>query len=498
MDTYVSLPEWPLGRVRAIAQERGVQVWPVGGAVRDALLGRTTHDWDFAVEHEAMELARAVGDALGGAFYPLDEERDTGRVVLDQGDDQQFELDFAGLRGPDLEADLLGRDFTINAMAVEEDGRLIDPVGGAADLQARLIRVVDEVALDDDPLRMLRAVRLAAQLSMQLEAKTAAWIIQRTSSLSLASSERVRDELVRLMAAPAVADHLHILDELGLMVQILPEVDPLKEQAQSPPHRFDVWWHTLLVVEAVEGVLKALSGSQPRLAYVDAPQRVWGDLREALAQLEPKVTSHMESRLKGGRTHRVLLFLAALCHDLGKPLTCTEDEQGRLHFYSHGPVGARIAAEWMERLRFSRAEIAEVRTMVRDHLRPAHLAQAQGRTTRRAVYRFFRATEGAGVGVVLLSLADHVSSWGPNLEAERWARRLEVAQTLLAHYFEHQNETISPDPLVDGHDLMAELGLEEGPRVGWLLRAIQEAQAAGEVSTREEALALGRRLADGE
>ncbi len=490
--TTVTLPDWPLEQVRALAEERGVRVWPVGGVVRDALLGRPLHDWDFAVERDAMGLARAVADALGGAYYPLDAARDTGRVVLQRQDGQRIDLDFAVLRGPDLEADLGGRDFTLNAMATGSDGRLVDLHGGLADLEARLVRAIGPSAFDDDPLRMLRAVRLTAELDLRLEARTAAWIIRRASGLPQASAERVRDELARILAAPAVANHLHMLDELGLLAQVIPEVTPLKEQNQSPPHRFDVWWHTLLVVEAVAAVLAALAGAHPSLAYVDAPARVWDDLAQALGRFAPAVANHLQVRLAGGRTRRALLLLAALCHDLGKPLTCTEDERGHLHFYNHEREGARMTAERMRQLRFSRPEVERVRTVVRAHLRPGHLARVQGPVTRRAVYRFFRATGDAGVEVMLLSLADHLATWGPNLEADRWARRLEVAEVLLSHYFERHEETVKPSALITGGDLMSELGLEEGPLVGRLLEAVREAQAAGEVRSREEALALAR------
>jgi len=491
MGIVVNLGKWPLEQVRALAAERAVQVWPVGGVVRDALLGRPLHDWDFAVERDGMGLARAAADAFGGAYYPLDAERDAGRVVL-RREGRRLELDFAALRGPDLEADLQGRDFTINGMAVGPDGQLIDPLGGLADLRARLVRAWAAAAFDADPLRMVRAVRLAAELDMRLEAGTAAWIARRASTLPRSSAERVRDEFVRILAVPAPTGHVHMLDELGLLAQIVPEIEPLKEQAQSPPHRFDVWWHTLMVVEAVGMVMQALDGGRPQPCYVDAPQQVWGKVVGTLGRFGPAVAGHL-----GGRGGTVPLRLAALFHDLGKPLTCTEDERGHLHFYDHARVGARLAEQRMQRLRFSRAETELVRSMVQNHLRPADLARAEGPLTRRAVYRFFRATGDAGVGVVLLCLADHIATWGPNLQPRCWTRRLEVAEALLVHYFERREETVSPAPLVTGRDLMEVLGVPQGPEVGRLLEAVREAQAAGEVCTCEEALALARRMAAG-
>jgi tRNA nucleotidyltransferase/poly(A) polymerase len=380
-------------------------------------------------------------------------------------------------------------------MAVDlEDGRLIDPTGGLGDLRAALVRAVGPGSLDDDPLRMLRAVRVAAELGMRLEAKTSAWIIQRASTLSQPAPERVRDELVRILAAPELASHLHMLDELDLLEVVAPEVGPLKEQAQSPPHRFDTWWHTLLVVEAAAATVEVLAGGQPRLDYVDAASSVWEDVARRLGRFAQPVAGHLAVRLAGGRSQAVLFLWSAFCHDWGKPLTCTEGEEGHLHFYGHERVGAEMAAERMEKLRFSRAEKGRVQKVVQGHLRPAHLSRVEGTVSRRAVYRYYRALESTGVEVALLSIADHLSTWGPNLEADRWRRRLEVVGQLLDHYFERQEEVIAPSLLVTGRDLMEVLGIDEGPEVGRLLEGVREAQAAGEIVTREEALVLAERM----
>jgi len=494
MTIRVSLPEWPLKRVYALAAARGVRVWLVGGAVRDALLGQPVHDWDFAVNRNALGLARAVADALGGAYFPLDAERGTGRVILAAEDGTHLELDFAVLRGASLEADLLARDFTINAMVLDETSVLIDPLGGQADLEAGRIRATNEHIFQDDPVRLLRAVRMEAELGFEIEPQTAVWMRRDAPLLALPSAERVRDEFARGTAVPGASTYLHRLDEFGLLPHVAPELELLKPVTQSPPHRFDVWSHTLLVVDTLERVVAAVTGQEvgPR-ALADAPPAVWGDLARVLGQFAGDMTAHLAVEVSGGRDRALLLKLAALLHDIGKPETWSQGEDGRIHFYNHEPVGARIAAARLRALRFSRDEVERVCVMVRGHLRPAHLARAE-RITRRAVYRYFRATGDAGVEVVLLSLADHLATWGPNLQERRWARRLEMAEVLLTHYFEHHEETVAPPPLVTGHDLMAELGLGEGPEIGRLLEALREAQAAGEVRTREEALALARRL----
>ncbi|MCX7855279.1 MAG: HD domain-containing protein [Anaerolineae bacterium] len=496
----VSLPSWPWDIVRQIATGRGVQVWPVGGCVRDLLLGRPVHDWDFAVDRDALGLARAVADGLRGAYYPLDEERDTGRVVV-RREGRRVELDFARLRGPDLESDLRDRDFTINAIAIGPDGELIDPTGGLTDLQARLVRAVGPYAFDQDPLRMLRAVRIVAERGLRLEVRTAQWIIERAGQLPHAAPERIRDEFVRLLNARSVAYHLQLLDELGLMTSILPDVEALREQRQTPPHRYNVWWHTLMTVDAAEHILRRIGvvGGEAETLYADAPDWAWGEIQETLAPFTSALIRHLRRPTTAPRYRRTILLLAALLHDVGKPPTATEElKPGHahpvLHFYGHESAGARRAAEWMRDLRFSRAETESVATMVRAHLRPSQIAEAPGGVTGRAAYRFFRATGDAGVEVVLLALADHLAIWGPNLQPERWARRQAAARALLEYFFHRSQGAVAPPPLVNGRDLMTELGLSEGPEVGRLLEAVREAQAAGEVTTREEALALARKL----
>ena len=495
MMTKISLPDWPWQAVRQLAQERGARVWPVGGAVRDVLLGRPVHDWDFGVEWGAMGLARAVADALGGAYFPLDTERDTGRVILTTASGARVELDFAALRGGDLETDLLARDFTINALALDGTGELVDPTGGQTDLKAKIIRATNEHIFHDDPARLLRGVRLEAELGFEIEPQTAAWIHRDAALAALPAAERVRDEFARLLALPHAVIPLQRLDQFGLMLHIVPELEPLKSVTQSSPHRFDVYRHSLTTVDTLEGVVATVTGRKvEKRALADGPLAAWGDLRRVLSQFANDVTAHLAVEISGGRDREGLLKLAALLHDVGKPQTWSQDEQGHIHFYNHEPIGAQMAAARMKKLRFSRDEAERMRTIVGQHLRPAHLSRTE-KVTRRAVYRYFRATSCAGVDVMLLSLADHLATYGPNIQEQRWARRLKVAEILLHHYFERRAETVSPPPLVTGNDLMTKLELDAGPMIGRLLESLKEAQAAGEVSTWEEALALARQIA---
>lgn len=491
--TELKLPQWPWNLVQGLADARSIRLWLVGGAVRDLLLRRPVHDWDFAVDDAAMTLARAVADVLDGYFFPLDDERGTARVVLKDGRESPVDLDFARLRGDSLRADLRARDFTINAMAVGAKGQLVDPLGGQTDLARRCIRGTRRTVFADDPVRLLRAVRLERELDFQLDDRSEGWVQADAERLAGAAAERVRDELVRGLAVPAASRFIERLDGLGLLSSVLPEVVRLQGVDQSHPHRFDVWRHTLGVLDNIDGVVATMTGEPlpaGSTSVAEIPAAAWGDLVRRTGQFAGFVRDHLAVAETAGRDRLLLLRLAALLHDVGKPQTQSQDDT-RIRFHGHETRGRREVTHRLRALRFSRGEVSRVGRIVEAHLRPAQLAR-EDRTTRRAVYRYFRDTGDAGVDTVLLSLADHLATWGPNLRESRWSRRLDIAELMLFHYFERSEETVDPQLPVDGHDLMRALDLEPGPEIGRLLDLLLEAAAAGDIGTREEAIALAR------
>jgi tRNA nucleotidyltransferase/poly(A) polymerase len=495
---FVTVNDWqalPLvRRLWEIIQAGDVEALLVGGAVRDGLLGRPLHDLDFVVAGDVAPLAAAVSRALRGALVLMDPERDIFRVVA-RYNGQRFGIDFARRQGDSWDADLHARDFTVNAIAVDAAGRYLDPLGGRDDLAAGRLRAASEGAFRADPLRTLRAVRLVAELGLVIEPETLAWIRRDAPLLPPVAAERIRDEFVRVLGAPGAARHLSTLDDLGLLAQVLPEVKTTQGVGQSPPHQWGVWAHTRRVVEAVERVLgwvEENGGMRRDVWELESPGWVWGDLDRELGPLRAGLAAHLSRVVSDTRDRRFILKLSALLHDVGKPLTRSVGDDGRVHFYQHESVGADLAVQRCQALRFSGDEIALVRTIVLHHLRPGHLAGAK-KLTRRAVYRYFKATGEAGVEVGLLSLADMLATWGPALPSRHWLRRLDVVGALLSAFFD-QSEVVAPPPLINGRDLMATLELVPGPEVGRLLEAVREAQAAGEVKTREAALALAAKL----
>lgn len=458
-----------LERVIAFIADQNVDAYFVGGLVRDELLGRAVkRDIDLAIDGDASELARAFADVIGGAYYLMDEERDVARVIV--GDTC---IDCAQLRGS-LRDDLSTRDFTINAMARQlGSNELTDPFHGQKHLQTKQICAVSDHVFTNDPVRLLRAVRLAHELDFTLGGHTKKLMQRDAHLLAFASLERARDEFCKIISLANCVAALRQMDHLGLLAALLPEVTALKGITQSLPHAHDVFEHTLRAVDELENI-------QAR-GYAEAANG------EFVAELQ----SHFATKISADRERGALLRIAMLLHDVGKAGTRSVDAEGTVHFYEHEPLSSQMSDEILRRLRFSNAEIDIILRVAQNHLRPAQLAH-DGQVSNRAAYRFFRDTGDAGIDTCVLALADWRGKAIP-IDPLRDSQQRAANAMLLDRYFRAPDQVIAPPALVDGHTLIKELQSKPGPQIGQLLEAIREAQAAGEVKTREEAIAFAKK-----
>ncbi len=486
---------WPplVERLRALLQDQP-DIYLVGGVVRDALLQRPSHDLDLVTKDDGCAVARVIADKLGGAYYPLDVERGVGRALI-PWEQETITVDVARIRGPNLLTDLSLRDFTINAMAAPLAGggqHVYDPLGGLADLQAKRLRFCAPGAIADDPVRSLRAVRFSLVFGLFIEPETRAALRDNVHRLKECSVERIRDEFFAILQAPRPQAGLAALQQLGLLQQIIPEAEQLIGVAQPPPHQYDVWRHTLLAVERLYEIATMLEGQR---STDDTANVQLGLIAFAFSGMRESLSEHLKQEWANHHTHRGLLMLAALLHDIGKPAARQETGE-RLNFHGHERIGAVIARDRARALRLSNEEATRLEVIVRHHMRPHWLFASQP-LTRRAVYRFWRDTGEAGIDVCLLALADYLATYGIMLDTQRWTYYLELGRDLLQSYLRRRETDVAPPPLLTGRDLIQELQLRPGPLVGELIERLTEAQVMGEITSREEALAFARRFLSG-
>lgn len=434
----------------------GGPLYLVGGALRDALLGRRSKDVDLVIPGDARAASARWAEISGGSPVTLDAERGIFRVVEKEGD----WLDFCAMAGQNLEEDLRGRDFTVNAIAWSASEGWFDPLEGRRDLREGRLRACSEAIFDNDPLRMLRWPRLAAVTGLRPEPALRESTRARAPLLRRCSGERIREEFFALLAQ-SVADWLPDLEELGLLFQVLPELRPCRGCTQNHYHHLDVLDHTFEVVRGLE-----------RLQA------------EQYAELgDPRLPELMAQTVTADRRRSTLLKMAALLHDVGKPETRWVQHDGRIRFPGHAEKGVPTAERVSERLRLSNKERHFLVNLVRHHMVPV-LLPSQGADDLR-VHRFLRDTEPYGLELLTMSRADVLATLGPaqseyQLERHRLFAQLAVTQVL------DEGDLYRPEVPLKGQELIR-LGLKPGPDIGRVLRKLGEevVRRGGEMSRQQ-------------
>ena len=414
----------------------------VGGPVRDALLGRATHDLDFTTDAQPDEILRIVTPVsstqwdIGRAFGTIGArvqgeqvEITTYRADSYDGVTRKPVVDF----GDSLEGDLTRRDFTVNAMALRvPEVKLVDPTGGVEDLVAGVLRtpIDPAVSFGDDPLRMLRAARFAAQLGFDVEDGTRAAIEKLRGTIEIVSAERVQSEIVRMMQTSDPVRGIRVLVETGLSDEFLPEIAAMKLEVDEHHHHKDVYEHSLTVVQQ---------------------------------------TIDLEQQRHPGAEPDVALRIAALLHDIGKPRTRKLERGGAVSFYHHDVVGSRMAKKRLQKLKFDTATIQTVGRLIELHLR--FFGYAEGAWTDSAVRRYVRDAGDELERLHILTRADVTT------RNQRKARRLATAyddiETRIAELREQEEvDAIRPD--LDGNRIQQVLGIGPGPQVGAAYRFLLE------------------------
>ncbi len=469
--------------VHALALDAEAKAYLVGGMVRDALIGcapPTVCDYDFALE--PLELARAVDVAafanrlvmrLNGSPFVLDKNEPSYRVVFMKGGGWS-NADISSVKGGGIIQDLMLRDFTVNAAAIdlhalfEEDGGkgfLIDPLKGKEDAASKLLRMTGQRVFDDDPLRSLRAVRLAARYGFTITQDTLEAMRLAAVSLDKVSAERVRDEMILMFAGPCAAACMRTLLDLGLARMVFPELEAWRKLKG-----YDLTAHSLSTLEEAELLLQAPTPALSALFGSHAPE----------------VRRHLDAKI--GVVSRAALFkLGAFFHDMGKAETMTRAD-GVLHFIGHDSGGASIARPMLRRLKMSRAAARSLTNMIKNHHRVFSFA-ALNKPSERAKAHLFRACGSESIEMLCLSVADARATRNGNEDNELLA----VVKSLADFYFDVYSRK-KPKPIMDGSFVMKTFGLRQGVIIGEILRRVNEEVEAGAIRNKKEAVQFVRKL----
>jgi len=446
-------------------------IYLVGGSVRDLLItNQLFKDVDLMMPSGSESVARSFAAKINGSFFFLDEDRRITRVVKHTNADI-LQFDFTNFEGPDLNADLARRDFTMNAMALDLRDfiaekslkGLIDLFHGQEDVEKRLIRLTTPEALDEDPLRLLRAVRFAATLEFLIDDATAGQIRQRSKLITRPSPERLRDELFLILSERNAEKHLMLMDSLGLLSPLFPELEPLRSFAPGRYHVHDVLTHSIKTAGYVDNVLDDLPDLSP-----DHGNTVLAHLEERLEHLVPR---------------KAALRFACLIHDNAKPETFSNVD-GHVRFHGHDNLGAEKALSLCRRFRLSRDTEKAVTRVIKQHMRLFNLSTPDG-PSKHAMYRYCRDLGDTLPESLILAQAD-ARATREIMPKEQYTDTTNPMAAVLDYYYTKFLKS-EAKPLVTGQDLI-DRGLKPGPKFREILEEIKERQAEGTLKDRQEAL----------
>jgi len=453
------------------------KIYIVGGTVRDLLIGKQDiKDIDLVMPSGSEHIARTFAAKINGSFFFLDEDRKITRVVK-RTNGEFIQFDFTNFEGPDLTADLTRRDFTVNAMALDLrefmrsnslDG-LIDLFNGKQDVKNKLIRVVKAEVLDEDPLRLLRAVRFGATLGFAIESATVELIRNRSRLITKPTPERLRDELFLILTERNAENHLHLMDSLGILSPLLPELEPLRGFAPGRYHVHDVLTHSIKTAGYLDSVLDDLPKMSPEHA--------------------DSVLAHLEKSFEHLVPRKAALRFACLLHDTAKPETFT-NAGGHIKFHGHDNLGAEKAALVCRRFRLSRDTEKTVTTVIKQHMRLFNLSTPGG-PSKNAMYRYCRDLGDALPEGLILAQADARAT--SEIMLKEKFTDTEKPMAVVLDYYYSKFLKVEARPFVTGQDLI-DRGLEPGPHFRVILEEIKERQAEGALKDREEALAYLKTL----
>ena len=438
-----------LSKLSASVKEKRVPLFLVGGYIRDLLLGNQRRDYDFTLPKAFSSFIPMMEETLNVRFFKIGKE-ETNTITY-RTTKSNLSLDLTFFQGQNIEEDLQRRDFTINAIAFSLlDATFHSAVGAFEDIEKKVIRAVSYLSIDQDPLRMLRAIRYSCTLDgFVLDQVLKEEIAVKRGQIGRLPGERIKMEVDHILLSSQPALGMKSLYESSLLRALWPEMNGLEELGQNGYHHIDVLSHTLVMIEKI---LWAFNWISLNWKKIPLNQDDW-----------------------------LALYYAALFHDIGKQDTYSDDEKGKVHFYHHESFSGQKAEQIMERLHFSNPMRNRVLRLIQNHMRILNLTQE---TKEMALRRIVNQMAEETPLLVLHTLADK--------EASRGILSIQIDEVVNAHCIEilklfEEKDIVHPPSLISGHDVMG-LGYPSGPKVGQILSFIRKKQVEGDINTREEAL----------
>ncbi|MBP7088498.1 MAG: CCA tRNA nucleotidyltransferase [Candidatus Omnitrophica bacterium] len=454
-----------------LSQNLGIDVWLVGGVLRDIYLGKIDKltDFDFCVQKNTTLLAKKFALSIAAKFIVLDKNQESLRVIL-KHKGKTYTYDFTRMRGSNIIQDLSSRDFSINTLAVKLENKnlkLMDNFRALKDLKSEVIRIVKPKVIVEDPLRILRGFAFMANYGFRIEDKTLRVMVKSKGLIKKSSPERINEELFKIFKSRYSYKTIKLMSETKMIDEIIAGISKMRNVYQGSFHHLDVWEHSIETLKQFE-LLYSRNLSKKK-----------------------ELVSYLEEELAQNRKRIQILKLACLLHDIGKPLAKARLKKKTI-FHTHEKIGRDLANDISDELRISLKEKEVLKQMIFWHLRPGYLAD-QIKPTRRAIYRFFRDTQKEGVGIIILSLSDWRATRGPETSEKKRKKHERIMLSLITKYFREQKRKPLPR-LVDGYNIMKRFHLAPGPLIGVILQKIAEEQALGEISTIKEAYNLAKKV----
>lgn len=470
--------------------DRCGEIYLVGGVVRDYVLKIPCNDIDFVVKREAIGAARKVADHFKGDFYILDNERGTARALINFSGNTLI-VDFSTQFGENIAKDLEQRDFTINAIAqkINETWNPIDPLGGVKDLENKKLRPCSSSSYALDPNRTIRAVRFIQKFDLEVEKDTIKLLKDAVPLLNKVSLERKRDEVFHIFETKNIKSSMTIMREFGLWDEIFPSLEELEKIDNIPPHVHDVLGHTLSVLEYCQMMLQSIETND--FLFEGHFQEPW---KEIITAYGKDLKEFLANPIHPQRKFDGLLYLGVLYHDIGKLEIAPIESDGRLEFQKHAEESVRFFRNNCRQWALSNSEYQFISRVVENHTLSKEIKDTEDEHSRRAIYRFFRKADSAGVLIAIFHLADILATYENTLTEERWHQAIETCEALLESWFRKHDQIINIPVLLTGSDLIHKLNFKQGRQLGLALEAIREEQAAGNIKNKNMAIEYANTL----